>query len=149
VAAHAGQARQLGHGVADGRHVGQHLHAVDQIERGVGQRHVGERALHHAQPASGRGGQHAAGEIEADRAARDRGRLPQQEARPAARLEHVAAGAVLLDQPELEVVDQAVVAVMPLGLVRRGEAVVVRLGGRCGGHEITRHYAGVVAPSKN
>ena len=115
---------------ADGRDVGQHLHAVDQVERRRRQRHVGERALHDAQPARAR--RRAACRATdpgptAERAKRRR--LAQQQAGAAAGLEDVAARAVVADELQLQLVDQPVVAVVALGLVGLGEPVVVGLRG--------------------
>ena len=118
---------QLGQSLADGRHMRQHFHAVDQIHRLVGQRQRGQRALQHGQVAMLGQPQHTAGQIQADgRAGHARG-LRQQQPGAAACLKNIESGAVLAHQLQLQVVDEAVIATVALAFVGRGETIIVLL----------------------
>jgi hypothetical protein len=105
----------------------QHLHAVDQIHRLVGQGQRGQRALYHVQAAMLGQPQHAAGQIESDRRAGHARGFGQQETGAAACFQNVEPGAVSAHQLQLQVVDEAVIATVAFAFVGGGEAIVVLL----------------------
>ena len=113
----------------DALDVRQHLEGVGEIERAVGKRQIGDRAVHDAQAARARLGQHARRQVEPDGRSRQRRDLLQDEAGAAAGLEHARARGVGQRGGDLEAVDERVVAVVAPLLVAGGELVVVVLIG--------------------
>ena len=95
----------------------------------VAERDRGDARLAHVEPALARALEHPGGEVDPLGAAREPGEALEQQAGADAALEHVAPGAVALDELDLEVVDERVVAVgavrAALGLVAVRELVVV------------------------
>ena len=130
MAAGARHARHLGERLADVRDVREDLERADDVERAVGERNRGDAPLADGEPARARLGEHPGREIEALGAARERREALEEEARSAARLEDVFAGAVTRDELDLEIVEHRVVAEgvvrSPRVLVARREIVVVR-----------------------
>ncbi len=125
MAAAAHHARHLGERALDALDVGEHFERVGEVELAVGERQVGDRAVHHRQAARARLLQYAGRQVDADGGAGQRRHLLEDEAGAAAGLDDAGAAGVGQRRGELEAVDERVVAVVPLRFVAGGELVVV------------------------
>src|SRR5262249_15413891 len=106
------------------------LERARHVEALVRKREARRARLLDGEAAAARPLEHRGREIHAARGSRERRDMAQQKARAAADLEHVATSAEALDEAELELVDQVVVAAWIVAvaavLVARGELFVVR-----------------------